>query len=112
MTKIIKTISNELLSENICLIPTMGSIHKGHLSLVDLGKKTNFKTLVSIFINRRQFNDIKDFENYPTQLDSDIKKLTDKEVDYIFVPEEDYIYPSSGIETISVSYTHLRAHET
>ena len=101
MTKIIKTISNDLLSEKICLIPTMGSIHNGHLSLVDLGKKTNFKTLVSIFLNRRQFNDIKDFENYPTPLDSDVEKLTDRKVDYIFVPEEDYIYPSSGIKTIS-----------
>ena len=100
MTKVIKTISNDILSEKICFIPTMGSLHNGHLSLVDLGKKTNFKTLVSIFVNRRQFNDIKDFEKYPNQRDSDIRKLYDKEVDYIFVPEEDYIYPSAGIETI------------
>ena len=101
MTKVIKTISNDILVENICFIPTMGSLHNGHLSLVDLGKKTNLKTLVSIFLNRRQFNDIKDFENYPNQQDSDVQKLYDKGVDYIFVPEEDYIYPSSGIETVS-----------
>ena len=100
MTKVIKTISNDILSEKICFIPTMGSLHNGHLSLVDLGKKTNLKTLVSIFVNRRQFNDMKDFEKYPNQRDSDIRKLYDKEVDYIFVPEEDYIYPSAGIETI------------
>ena len=101
MTKVIKTISNDILVENICFIPTMGSLHNGHLSLVDLGKKTNLKTLVSIFLNRRQFNDIKDFENYPNQHDSDVQKLYDRGVDYIFVPEEDYIYPSSGIETVS-----------
>ena len=101
MTKVIRTISNDILVDNICFIPTMGSLHDGHLSLVDLGKKTNLKTLVSIFLNRRQFNDIKDFENYPTPLDSDVEKLTDRKVDYIFVPEEDYIYPSSGIKTIS-----------
>ena len=101
MTKVIRTISNDILIENICFIPTMGSLHNGHLSLVDLGKKTNLKTLVSIFLNRRQFNDIKDFENYPNQRDSDIQKLYDRGVDYIFVPEEDYIYPSSGIETVS-----------
>ncbi len=101
MTKVIKTISNDILVENICFIPTMGSLHDGHLSLVDLGKKTNLKTLVSIFLNRRQFNDIKDFENYPNQHDSDVQKLYDRGVDYIFVPEEDYIYPSSGIETVS-----------
>ena len=75
MTKVIKTISNDILSEKICFIPTMGSLHNGHLSLVDLGKKTNFKTLVSIFVNRRQFNDIKDFENYPNQLDSDVQNF-------------------------------------
>ena len=101
MTKVIRTISNDILVENICFIPTMGSLHNGHLSLVDLGKKTNLKTLVSIFLNRRQFNDIKDFENYPNQQDSDVQKLYDRGVDYIFVPEEDYIYPSSGIETVS-----------
>jgi len=101
MTKVIKTISNDILVENICFIPTMGSLHNGHLSLVDLGKKTNLKTLVSIFLNRRQFNDIKDFENYPNQQDSDVQKLYDRGVDYIFVPEEDYIYPSSGIKTVS-----------
>ena len=101
MTKVITTINNDILVENICFIPTMGSLHNGHLSLVDLGKKTNLKTLVSIFLNRRQFNDIKDFENYPNQRDSDIQKLYDRGVDYIFVPEEDYIYPSSGIETVS-----------
>ena len=100
MTKVIRTISNDILVENICFIPTMGSLHNGHLSLVDLGKKTNLKTLVSIFVNRRQFNDIKDFEKYPNQRDSDIRKLYDKEVDYIFVPEEDYIYPNAGPETI------------
>ena len=101
MTKVIRTISNDILVENICFIPTMGSLHDGHLSLVDLGKKTNLKTLVSIFLNRRQFNDIKDFENYPNQQDSDVQKLYDRGVDYIFVPEEDYIYPSSDIETVS-----------
>ena len=101
MTKVIRTISNDILVDNICFIPTMGSLHNGHLSLIDLGKKTNLKTLVSIFLNRRQFNDIKDFENYPNQLDSDVQKLYDRGVDYIFVPEEDYIYPSSGIETVS-----------
>ena len=56
MTKVITTINEEILSKNICFIPTMGAIHEGHLSLVDIGKKTNLKTLVSIFLNRRQFN--------------------------------------------------------
>ena len=100
MTKIITTISNNILNEDICFIPTMGSLHEGHLSLVDLGKKTKLKTLVSIFLNRRQFNDIEDFDNYPIQLDKDTQLLEDREVDYIFIPKEDYIYPSKNIEVV------------
>ena len=100
MTKIIRTITNDILNEDICFIPTMGSLHEGHLSLVDLGKKTNLKILVSIFLNKRQFNNIKDFNNYPTQLDTDIQLLKSRKVDYIFVPEEKYIYPNKSIETI------------
>ena len=100
MTKIITTISNDILNEDICFIPTMGSLHEGHLSLVDLGKKTKLKTLVSIFLNRRQFNDIEDFDNYPIQLDKDTQLLKDREVDYIFIPKEDYIYPSKNIEVV------------
>ena len=100
MTKIITTISSDILNEDICFIPTMGSLHEGHLSLVDLGKKTKLKTLVSIFLNRRQFNDIEDFDNYPIQLDKDTQLLEDREVDYIFIPKEDYIYPSKNIEVV------------
>lgn len=100
MTKIITTINNDILNEDICFIPTMGSLHEGHLSLVDLGKKTKLKILVSIFLNKRQFNDIKDFDNYPTQLDTDIQLLESRKVDYIFVPEEKYVYPNKSIETI------------
>ena len=101
MTKIITTINNNIPNEDICFIPTMGSLHEGHLSLIDIGKKTKLKTLVSIFLNRRQFNDIKDFDNYPTQLDTDIQLLEDRKVDYVFVPQEEYIYPSKSIETVS-----------
>ena len=75
MTKVINTINNDILSENICFIPTMGAIHEGHLSLVDIGKETNLKTLVSIFLNRRQFNNDDDFKNYPIELEQDIEFL-------------------------------------
>ena len=100
MTKIITTINNDILNQDICFIPTMGSLHEGHLSLVDLGKKTKLKILVSIFLNRRQFNDMKDFDNYPTQLDTDIQLLEDRKVDYVFVPQEEYIYPNKSIEKV------------
>ena len=53
MTKVINKVNDDILSENICFIPTMGAIHEGHLSLVDIGKETNLKTLVSIFFKQK-----------------------------------------------------------
>jgi pantoate--beta-alanine ligase len=100
MTKVINTINDDILSENICFIPTMGAIHEGHLSLVDIGKETNLKTLVSIFLNRRQFNNDDDFKNYPIELEQDIQFLESRGVDYIFLPQESYIYPSEGVSSI------------
>ena len=90
MTKVINTINDDILSENICFIPTMGAIHEGHLSLVEIGKETNLKTLVSIFLNRRQFNNDEDFKNYPTELEQDIQFLKSRGVDFIFLPQESY----------------------
>ena len=103
MTKVINTINDDILSENICFIPTMGAIHEGHLSLVDIGKETNLKTLVSIFLNRRQFNNDDDFKNYPIELEQDIQFLKNRGVDFIFFPEESYIYPSEGVPSIAPS---------
>ena len=103
MTKVINTISDDILSENICFIPTMGAIHEGHLSLVDIGRKTNIKTLVSIFLNRRQFNNDDDFKNYPIRLEQDIQFLKSRGVDFIFLPQESYIYPSEGVPSIAPS---------
>ncbi len=100
MTKVITTINEDILSKKICFIPTMGAIHEGHLSLVDLGKETNLNTLVSIFLNRKQFNNTEDFINYPSQLEQDIQILESSGVDYIFLPEESYIYPSQGVPTV------------
>ena len=99
MTRIIKKIDKELFLEEKCFIPTMGALHKGHLSLVRLGKKsTNAKTIVSIFLNKKQFNDKSDYDSYPIDLDGDIELLRKEEVDYIFIPDENYIYPKDFIE--------------
>ena len=94
MTRIINKIDKKIFHEEKCFIPTMGALHEGHLSLVKLGKKsTNGKTIVSIFVNKRQFNDESDYDNYPIDLDKDIELLRKEEVDYIFIPQENYIYP-------------------
>ena len=99
MTRIINKIDKKIFHEEKCFIPTMGALHEGHLSLVKLGKKsTNGKTIVSIFVNKRQFNDESDYDNYPIDLDKDIELLRKEEVDYIFIPDENYIYPKDFAE--------------
>ena len=99
MTRIINEIDKKIFLEEKCFIPTMGALHKGHLSLVKLGKKsTNGKTIVSIFVNNRKFNDESDYDNYPIDLDKDIELLRKEEVDYIFIPHENYIYPKDFAE--------------
>jgi len=99
MTRIINEIDKKIFLEEKCFIPTMGALHNGHLSLVKLGKQsTDSKTIVSIFVNKRQFNDESDYDNYPIDLDKDIELLRKEEVDYIFVPDENYIYPKDFVE--------------
>ena len=99
MTRIINKIDKKIFHEEKCFIPTMGALHEGHLSLVKLGKKsTNGKTIVSIFVNKRQFNDESDYDSYPIDLDKDIELLRKEQVDYIFIPQENYIYPKDFAE--------------
>ena len=99
MTRIVNEIDKKIFLEEKCFIPTMGALHEGHLSLVKLGKtSTNGKTIVSIFVNKRQFNDESDYDNYPIDLDKDIELLRKEEVDYIFIPQENYIYPKDFAE--------------
>ena len=77
---------------NIGFIPTMGALHKGHISLINSSKKKCKKTLVSIFINPSQFNKKKDLEKYPKRLNKDIKILKKLKVDYLLLPKNNQIY--------------------
>ena len=77
----------------IGLIPTMGSIHNGHLSLVENSMKENFFSITSIFVNPTQFNDLKDFKKYPQNKKQDIKKLNTVKCDAVFFPQIEELYP-------------------
>ena len=102
MTKVIHKINQEVYLEDTCFIPTMGSLHKGHTTLFEQAKATpHAKIIVSIFVNRKQFNDKKDFDNYPIDIDNDLKLLEKVNVDYIFIPDESYIYPNKKILDVS-----------
>ena len=79
-------------SKNIGFVPTMGAIHEGHLSLINKSKKKCDKTIVSIFINPKQFNNKLDFKNYPRNLNKDIKLLKKIRVDYLLLPKYDELF--------------------
>lgn len=74
-------------------VPTMGALHKGHLSLVERSIKENDLTVVSIFVNRIQFNNLEDFKNYPSELTQDIRLLEAQSSDIVvFVPTNNEVY--------------------
>jgi len=79
---------------NIGFVPTMGSLHKGHISLIKSSKKICKKTLVSIFINPSQFNKVNDLKNYPRNMKRDIMILKKLKVDYLVTPNVSDIYRS------------------
>ena len=80
-------------NSKIILIPTMGNLHDGHLSLIELAREHADYVVVSIFINPTQFTDNKDFDNYPRTLESDIEKLSLANVSLLFLPDCSSIYP-------------------
>ena len=99
--KIVKNLSeiSEIVSDlyksqkKINLIPTMGNIHPGHLSLITEANKFEGINIVSIFINPAQFNDVNDFENYPKTFKKDLEILSKTSCKIIFAPDKEAIYP-------------------
>jgi pantoate--beta-alanine ligase len=79
--------------KKIGFAPTMGALHRGHISLVETSLRENEITLSSIFINPTQFNDPKDFEKYPVTLEKDIYLLENAGCDVLFLPDISEIYP-------------------
>ena len=89
---------NEALSgkSNIGFVPTMGSLHEGHLSLIKKSLKLSSKTIVSIFVNPRQFNNKKDYKKYPRNIKKDLKILKRLKVDFVYLPKIKDIYKSKN----------------
>ncbi|MGH9931897.1 MAG: pantoate--beta-alanine ligase [Pyrinomonadaceae bacterium] len=77
----------------IGLVPTMGALHEGHLSLVREARRMCDVVVVSVFVNPTQFGPSEDYEHYPRDLTKDTALLTDYNVDYIFAPAAEEIYP-------------------
>ena len=105
--KIFKSI-NKLNKEvnfkaNIGFVPTMGALHKGHISLIESSKKKCKKTIVSIFVNPSQFNKSNDFNKYPKNYLRDIKILKKIKIDYLLIPTTKQIYKSQKQMRIKIN---------
>ena len=73
-------------------VPTMGGLHNGHESLIKISKKKCKKTIVSIFVNPKQFNCVKDYKRYPRHINKDLRILKKLKVDFVYLPTINQIY--------------------
>ena len=97
--KLIKIINTE---KNLGFVPTMGGIHLGHLSLIKKSIKQCNKTVVSIYVNKFQFNKKSDFKKYPRILKKDIKKIKNLKVNFLYLPKTIDLYPSGHNKNIKI----------
>jgi len=95
--------------EHIALVPTMGNLHDGHLSLITLAREHAERIVVSIFVNPTQMSEDEDFELYPRSLERDRRRLKRVNADLLFVPDVDTMYPFGLDNATSVTVPVLTA---
>lgn len=103
-----QSVLSELKAKNktIGFVPTMGALHAGHISLVEESKKQNDFTIVSVFVNPTQFNNLEDLEKYPRTEQADASLLEQAGVDSVFFPSVEVMYPN-GAESNSYEFNGL-----
>lgn len=93
ITELRKQLAEQKKSGTTGFVPTMGALHRGHISLAERSVAENAVTVVSIFVNPTQFNDPEDLKRYPRTLESDLKLLEPVGCDFVFAPSPQEIYP-------------------
>lgn len=93
----LEKVLNSIKQRKINFIPTMGNLHEGHFELIRSAKKNGNINLVSIYINPLQFNDKKDFDNYPRSIKKDLKHLKELKVSMVYLPEKDFNLTNTSI---------------
>ena len=79
--------------EHVALVPTMGNLHAGHLSLVELARESAERVVVTVFVNPTQFGEGEDFDDYPRTLERDSRHLKKTDTDVLFTPDVETLYP-------------------
>ena len=92
-----------LRQKNLGFVPTMGAIHEGHVSLIKKSVSLCNKTIVTIFVNKPQFNKTYDYKKYPRAIKKDIRILKKQKVDYLYLPSIKQIYPNGCNKKIKIS---------
>lgn len=93
--------------EHIALVPTMGNLHAGHVSLVELAREHAERVVVSIFVNPTQFEEGEDFDEYPRTLERDTRRLKTASADLIFAPNVETMYPFGLEDATTVSVPRI-----
>jgi len=94
-------------NETIAFVPTMGGLHAGHLSLVELAKQKATRVVVSIYVNPFQFSPDEDFSSYPRTLTEDLEKLQLIDTDLVFLPTNEMIYPQGEQQSVFADVPNL-----
>ena len=92
--------------KNLGFVPTMGSLHNGHISLIKKSKLICNKTLVSIYVNPKQFSSKKDFSKYPKNITKDLNILKKLRIDFVFIPTTKEIFKEKRIKKIILPKKH------
>ena len=89
--------------KDLGFVPTMGAMHKAHIYMIKKSISLSKKTIVTIFVNKPQFNEITDYKKYPRNIKKDIRILRECKVDYLYLPTTKQIYPNGYNKNINIS---------